>query len=78
MSFPSGIVTTVPTSTSPMSRGVLGVIGVYLRYVVGSVGRGVQWDAVTEYHVVPVHHAMCKYTIIHSSTMSHRLNTVSH
>ena len=34
---------------------------------VGSVGHGVQWDRVTEYHVVPVHRAMCKYTIIPSS-----------
>ena len=33
----------------------------------GSVGRGVQWDTVTEYHVVPVHCGMCKYTIIPSS-----------
>ena len=35
---------------------------------VGSVGHGVQWDtAVIEYHVVPVHRKMCKYTIIPSS-----------
>ena len=33
----------------------------------GSVGHGVQWDTVTEYHVVPVHRTMCKYTIIPSS-----------
>ena len=36
------------------------------RGVVGSVGHGVLWDVVTEYHVVPVHHVMCKYTIIPS------------
>ena len=28
-----------------------------------------QWDTVNEYHVVPVHRAMCKYTIIPSSTV---------
>ena len=38
-----------------------------LEVYVGSVGHGVQWDIVTEYHVVPVHRSMCKYTIILSS-----------
>ena len=33
----------------------------------GSMGPGVQWDPVTENHVVPVHREMCKYTIIPSS-----------
>ena len=33
----------------------------------GPVGHVVQWDMVTEYHVVPVHRTMCKYTIIPSS-----------
>ena len=28
-----------------------------LEVYVGSVGHGVQWDAVTEYHSVPVHRA---------------------
>ena len=32
-----------------------------------SMGLGVQWDPVTENHVVPVHCEMCKYTIIPSS-----------
>ena len=31
---------------------------------VGSMGPGLQWDPVTENHVVPVHRKMCKYTII--------------
>ena len=38
-------------------------LGVEVHYV-GSVGRAVQCDTVTEYHVVPVHPTMCKYTII--------------
>ena len=33
----------------------------------GSMGLGVQWDPVTENHVVPVHREMCKYTIIMKS-----------
>ena len=33
----------------------------------GSMGLGVQWDPVTENHVVPVHREMCKYTSIPSS-----------
>ena len=33
----------------------------------GSVGHGVQWDTITEYHVVPVHREFCEYTIIPSS-----------
>ena len=36
-------------------------------HYVGSVGHGVQWDMITEYHLVPVHRVMCKYTIIPSS-----------
>ena len=31
---------------------------------VGSMGSGVQWDPVTENHLVPVYREMCKYTII--------------
>ena len=38
-----------------------------LEVCVVSVGLGVQWDMVTEYHLVPVHRVMCKYTIIPSS-----------
>ena len=46
--------------------------GCGLELFVGSVGRGVQWDTVTEYHVVPVHRAIRKYAIIPSSpSMSH-------
>ena len=29
--------------------------------------EGVQRDVVTEYHVLPVHRGMCKYTIVPSS-----------
>ena len=36
-------------------------------YVGSTMGPGVQWDTVTENHVVPVHHKMSKYTIIPSS-----------
>ena len=36
-------------------------------YTWGSVGHGVQWDTMTEYHAVLVHRTMCKYAIIHSS-----------
>ena len=43
-------------------RGIRGFSGTRC-----SVGHGVQWDTVTEYHVVPVHRAMCEYTIIPSS-----------
>ena len=43
---------------------LLGSIEVY----VASVGHGVQWDTVTEYHVVPVHRAMCKCTVIPCSS----------
>ena len=46
------------SSTSPTQTGPGGV-----EVYVGSMGHGVQWDTVTEYHVAPVHRAnMCKYT----------------
>ena len=40
-----------------------------LEVYVGSVGHGVQWDTVNEYHVVPVHHAICEYTTIHCTPL---------
>ena len=46
-----------------------------LEVYVGSVGPGVQWDPVTENHVVPVLRQMCKYTIIPCSSgpIEHRV-----
>ena len=34
--------------------GYIIIIIIIIEVFVGSVGRGVQWDVVTEYHVVPV------------------------
>ena len=65
---------TTPLSSSSLSTpssttGEQGWMdGLNLEVYLGSVGHGVQYVGhVTEYHAVPVHYAMCKYTIIPSS-----------
>ena len=45
---------------------------------VGLVGHGVRWDVVAEYHVVPVHRAMCKARMLSFLVHHAPLNSVSH